>query len=85
MPRKRPPKPVFRQLMLDMGDDADQIGPTPCKKCGTRSLVKAPPPVPPGFTAADMFSEEFNAAAVSTFVCAGCGAERADAGDWPEP
>ena len=85
MTEQRSPPPIFRQLMLDMGDDSDQIVPTPCKRCGTRSLVKAPPPIPPDFTAADMFSEEFNAAAVSTFVCAGCGAERADAGDWPEP
>jgi len=63
MPEQRPPQPVFRQLMLDMDDTADQLGATPCKKCGTRSLVKAPGTIPPGFIAADMFSEEFDAAA----------------------
>jgi hypothetical protein len=45
MPEQRPTQPVFRQLMLDMGDDADQLPPPGWRgwKTTSTSTPKAAP------------------------------------------
>ena len=45
MPGQRPPKPVFRQLMLDMGDVDDQIVPRGWR--GWPTKITTTPEAPP--------------------------------------